>query len=130
MSKVTLVDNTDIVLRQMATNCEAGMQAVGEMLVEAVQEQMLYGYHDPHGNPPHTEIVETGATFDSISAEVSRDSQNAFTLSVGAGTSWAPFVHDGTRFLRGRPFLTDGVMGKKAEVASILAGKLPNGINT
>lgn len=127
-SNVRFVDNSDVILRRVASNSQAAMKAVSEMLVEAVEEKILYGYKDVHGNPPHTEIVDTGRLFDSIEADVSRDSQNAFTVSVGANTPYAVYVHEGTYKLKGRAFITDAVMGKKKEVQSILAGELPKGI--
>lgn len=127
-SNVRFVDNSDVILRRVASNSQAAMKAVSEMLVEAVEEKILYGYKDVHGNPPHTEIVDTGRLFDSIDADVSRDSQNAFTVSVGANTPYAVYVHEGTYKLKGRAFITDAVMGKKSEVQSILAGELPKGI--
>lgn len=125
---VKFVDNTDIVLRMVAQNAEAAMEQVGEALVEAVQYKMLYGYSDPHGKDGHTEIVDTGALFDSIGAEVTRASQNAFTATVSAGTTYAGYVHDGTSKLRGRPFLTDGAMDAQDQVVGILSGQLLNGI--
>ena len=125
---VKFVDNSDIILKKVADNCKAAMDAVADMLVEAVQMQMLYGYSDLHGSPPHTEIVDTGATFDSVDAEVTKASQNAFSVSVGVGTSYAGYVHNGTRFLKGRPFITDAVLDKKDEIESILSGEIPKGI--
>ena len=129
-SSVRFVDNSDIILRKVANNCQEAMEQVGELLVEAVQGKILYGYHDVHGNPPHTEIVDTGALFDSIEADASRASQNAFSVSVGAGVSYAQYVHDGTYKLKGRPFITDGVMESKPDVQSILAGTILKGVTT
>lgn len=128
MSNVRFVDNSDIILDKVAANCQEAMEAVGEILVEAVQNRILYGYNDLHGDPPHTEIVDTGALFDSIGAEVEKVSQNTFTTTVGAGTSYAGYVHDGTSKLKGRPFLTDGAMDAKGAVVNTLAGKIPQGI--
>lgn len=122
------VDNSDIILRRMGTNSQKAMNQVAEMLVEAVQEKILYGYSDVHGNPPHTEIVDTGRLFDSIEASVSRTSANAYSVSVGANTPYAVYVHEGTSKLKGRAFITDAVMGSRDKVQSILAGTLPKGI--
>ena len=129
-SSVRFVDNSDIILRKVANNCQEAMEQVGELLVEAVQGKILYGYHDVHGNPPHTEIVDTGALFDSIEADVSRASQNAFGVGVGTDVPYAGYVHDGTYKLKGRPFITDGVMESKQDVQSILAGTIPKGVTT
>lgn len=128
MANVKFVDNTDIVLKRVSANAGNAMDQIAEMLVEAVQEQMLYGYGDLHGNPPHTEIVDTGKLFDSVDAEAKKVSQNAFTLSVGAGTHYAKYVHEGTSKLKGRPFVTDAVTGKVGEVQSILTAELPRGV--
>ena len=127
---VKFVDNSDIILRKVADNCQEAMEQVGELLVEAVQGKILYGYHDVHGNPPHTEIVDTGALFDSIEAEVSRASQNAFGVSVSTDVSYAGYVHDGTYKLKGRPFMSDGAMESREDVKSILAREIPKGINS
>jgi HK97 gp10 family phage protein len=129
MSEVRFVDNSDIILRRVASNCQTAMEQVADLLVEAVQEKILYGYSDVHGDPPHTEIVDTGALFDSISASVKRASQNAFTTSVGADTPYAGYVHDGTYKLKGRPFVTDAVMDSQEAITNTLAGTIPQGIN-
>lgn len=127
---VNFVDNSDFVLKKVAENASSAMEQVGEMLVEAVQGKILYGYSDLHGNPPHTEIVDTGALFDSIASVVTRASQNTFTLSVGADTHYAQYVHDGTSKLKGRPFISDAVTDAEAEIEGILSGTLPNGLTS
>lgn len=125
---IFFVDNTDIVLRQIGTNSQEAMDEVADMLVEAVQGKILYGYSDFHGNPPHTEIVDTGALFDSIDAVVTRESQNAYTTSVGAGVHYAKYVHDGTYKLKGRPFITDAVSESIGDIKAILMNIIPNGM--
>lgn len=122
------VDNSDIILHRIGTNSQEAMDQIAEMLVEAVQDKILYGYSDFHGNPPHTEIVYTGRLFDSIEASVSRVSTNAYSVSVGANTPYAVYVHEGTSKLKGRAFITDAVMGSRDKVQSILSGTLPKGI--
>lgn len=129
-SSVRFEDNSDIILRRIGTNSRAAMEQISQILVEAVQEKILYGYKDLHGNPPHTEIVDTGRLFDSIDADVSRSSQNTYTTSVGANTPYAVYVHEGTSRLKGRAFITDAVMGSTDEVQSILAQTLPQGIES
>lgn len=126
---VQFKSNIDIVLRTIRSNNEEAAKRAGEIAVESVQMQMLYGYKDVHGNPPHTEIVDTGRLFDSITAEVRKVSQNTFTVDVGTDVPYAPYVHDGytqpagLRFqgkdgqwyttkggrIKGRPFITDGL---------------------
>ena len=127
---VRFEDNSDTILRQIRDNSHAAMTQIGDMLVEAVQNKILYGYHDVHGLPnnPHTEIVDTGRLFDSIDARVRVVSQNAVTTTVGANTPYAHYVHDGTSKLKGRPFITDSVQDSQEEIRRILTGTLPNGL--
>lgn len=127
---VRFEDNSDTILRQIRDNSHAAMTQIGDMLVEAVQNKILYGYHDVHGLPhnPHTEIVDTGLLFDSIDASVRVVSQNAVTTTVGANTEYAHYVHDGTSKLKGRPFITDAVQDSQEEIRRILTGTLPNGL--
>lgn len=124
---VKFIDNTAIVLKKMDANATQAMEAVAEVLVEAVQEKMLYGYHTPHGNPPHTEIVDTGALFDSIEASPGKASQNTYGVAVGTNMSYASYVHDGTRKMTGRPFIKDGVMEASGKVREVLSQIIPNG---
>lgn len=128
ISGVRFEDNSDVVLRRMGTNSQEAMQQVADLLVEAVQEKILYGYHDVHGNPPHTEILDTGRLFDSIEATVKKVSQNTYTATVGANTPYAVYVHEGTSRLKGRAFLTDAVMDSREDVERILSRVLPQGI--
>lgn len=124
---VKFIDNTAIVLRKMDANCSQAMQAVADVLVEGVQGKILYGYHTPHGNPPHTEIVDTGALFDSIEASPDKVSQNTYGVNVGTDLHYASYVHDGTYKLTGRPFIKDGVMEASDQVREVLSEIIPNG---
>lgn len=129
MADVRFVDNSAVVLRQMGTNSQQTMKDAADMLVEAVQEKILYGYSEPHGQPPHTEIVDTGRLFDSIDAQVKRDSQNAYSVEVGANTPYARYVHEGTSKLHGRPFIRDAVMDSQSDLKEILSTGLAAGFN-
>ena len=124
---VKFIDNTTIVLRKIDANCSQAMQAVADVLVESVQEKMLYGYHTPHGNPPHTEIVDTGALFDSIEASPGKISQNTYGVNVGTNLHYASYVHDGTKKLVGRPFIMDGVLEAGNKILETLSEIIPNG---
>lgn len=131
MSDIVFKSNLDLVLRTMRSNNAEAAKAAAAIAVESVQERMLYGYHDVHGRPPHTEIVDTERLFDSIRGVANRVSQNVETVSVGTNVPYARYVHDGytqpagLRFqgsdgnwyttkggkIKGRPFLRDGLYG-------------------
>ncbi len=134
MANYQLKDNRDLVFRQLDSNAGQTMDKLVEVLVEAVQEQMMYGYHTPHGKDGHTEIVDTGATFDSITADWEKQSQNLYTLNVGVPAGSVPadyvdFVHNGTNKLEPRPFITDGVLNAQEAIKEVCAENLPIGFN-
>lgn len=126
-AKIRFESHADIVLKKVSENAQAAVKAVGSMLVEAVQEKMLYGYHDPHGKDGHTEIVDTGKLFDSIEAEERKESQNTYSSYVGTDVPYAKFVHDGTYKLKGRPFLRDGIMDNTEKIEETMAKEMKNG---
>ena len=124
----TFVDNSAEVLSKLRGAIDGVAEQLKVDLVEGVQEKMLYGYNDPHGRDGHTEIVDTGRLFDSIQAEVKRVSQNTVDINVGATgeTNYAVYVHEGTHKLKGRPFITDGVQGKREHIRATLENGLRN----
>lgn len=128
MAQFTFKDNSAEVLRRMVSATDSAAQTLEHDLVEAVQEKMLYGYNDPHGDDGHTEIVDTGRLFDSIKAEVKRVSQNTVDISVGStgDTPYAVFVHQGTRKLKGRPFIRDGVEGSRKHIRDVMQNAYEN----
>ena len=121
------VSHVDAVLKKLDANAESCMAPVGQAVVESVQNQMLYGYHTPHGPDHHTEIVDTGRLFDSIQYEVQPTSQNAYTVNVGSTVEYAAYVHDGTWKLEGRPYIRDGAYNSAEKQKEIYEKHLPNG---
>lgn len=118
----------NIVLRRIAANAQAAAGDLAEVGQEAVQWQMLWGYHDVHGNPPHTEIVDTGRLFDSIEAEVNRVTGNYFyQVSIGTDVPYAIYVHEGTSRLAGRPFIADGLNTATPQIEATIRDRLRNG---
>lgn len=126
--EVGLVNNADIVMKQLQGALGEASAVIASMVVEAVQEKMLYGYHDVHGLPdnPHTEIVDTGRLYDSITATVQRQSDNTYTVSVGTDVPYAVYVHEGTRKLKARPFITDAMSDSYQAIESAIAKTLRN----
>ena len=119
-------DNTEIVLNALASATKEGAQKMADCAVESVQYQILYGYKDPHGDDGHTEIVDTGALFDSIKGDVKRQSQNLYTITVGTDRPYAVYVHNGTRYLKARRFITDGINRARGDMEDILRDEMKN----
>ena len=119
-------DNTELVLDALASATKEGAQKMADTAVESVQYQILYGYKDPHGEDGHTEIVDTGALFDSIKGDVKRQSQNLYTITVGTDRPYAVYVHNGTRYLKARRFITDGINRARGDMEDILRDEMKN----
>ena len=119
-------DNTELVLNGLASATKEGAQKMADCAVDSVQYQILYGYKDPHGEDGHTEIVDTGALFDSIKGDVKRQSQNLYTITVGTDRPYAVYVHNGTRYLKARRFITDGINRARGDMEDILLDEMKN----
>lgn len=113
----TFNSHLDVVMHTLEGNADRACDAAKGIIINAIQDKMLYGYSTPHGRDGHTEILDTGRLFDSITAEVSKDSQNTWTVTAGASSQagrqepvdYAVYVHEGTAKLAGRPFITDAL---------------------
>jgi hypothetical protein len=125
-SNYVFKDNTELVLNALASATKEGAQKMADCAVESVQYQILYGYKDPHGKDGHTEIVDTGALFDSIKGDVKRQSQNLYTITVGTDRPYAVHVHNGTRYLKARRFITDGINRARGDMEDILRDEMKN----
>lgn len=53
--------------------------------------------------------VDTGRLRSSIQTTPPFDDEGTITVSIGTNVEYAKFVHDGTRYMAGRPFLTDAL---------------------
>lgn len=122
-------DNTELILNALASATKEGAQKMADCAVDSVQYQILYGYKDPHGDDGHTEIVDTGALFDSIKGDVKRQSQNLYTITVGTDRPYAVYVHNGTRYLKARRFITDGINRARGDMEDILRDEMKKRLN-
>lgn len=118
-------DNSTQVFKAVIGQMDDAADQLKQELVEAVQTKMLYGYKDRHGPDGHTEIVDTGRLFDSIDANVQRVSQNAVDIEVGSNdVPYAIFVHNGTRKLKGRPFIRDTLREQQSHIRDVIKNNL------
>lgn len=124
---VEFTSHKDTILRRMRGNIKSAASDIATIAVEAVQEKMLWGYSDLHGNPQHTEIVDTGALFDSIEGQVKQINASYFRTTVGTEIPYAKYVHDGTYKLKGRPFIKDGLNAASADLEKAIKEAIKNG---
>ena len=125
---VIFKSNANVILKQVDAASEDAINQTKEIMVEAVQWQILYGYKDRHGKDGHTEIVDTGALYDSIKGEVKRDSQNTYTATVKSDRPYAVYVHEGTRKLKARRFMRDALEKNQKKIQNALASVYKNAI--
>lgn len=131
---VRLESNLELIVETLNENAPLACEAAQEIFVEAIQRQILYGYNIPHGKDGHTEIVDTGRLYDSITGDYNQQPDGSWVISVGASpeagrmqdVSYAEYVHNGTAKLESRPFITDAVSDEEtiSEVETAVVDKL------
>lgn len=88
---------------------ERALRAMGIAAVSGVIERMKRGYFptQKRNGQMSMQIRDTGALMRDVNAEVSAATSSVI---IGVNMKYALWVHEGTRFIRPRPFLKDGVM--------------------
>lgn len=114
--KVRMTDNSNLVLNQMGGNVEAALDAMGTAAVGMIVRQMQDGYGKP--------IRQTGDLMRDVQYETIAGKQ---VTRVGSTLDYAPFVHDGTSRMPGRPYITDGLSGKSEKLGQAAAPHLQKG---
>ena len=127
MKNVKFESHLDQVVKQIDSNFQAMAEEMKAEAIEWVQEKMLYGYHEPHGEDGHTEIYDTGKLIDTLDGEVKKASQNAYEVTVGSPQPYAVYVHNGTYKLHGRPFIRDGLEGNQDKIKEIFENNAKKG---
>ncbi len=69
--------------------------------------------------------VDTGRLRNTISPSMSVGGGGVI---IGAYTEYARFVHDGTRFMKGRPFLTDAVRASSVDIKDYYVEEISNAL--
>ena len=114
--KVRMTDNSRAVLNTMEGNIEAALNAMGVAAVGMVVKQMQSGYGKP--------IRQTG----NLMRDVQYETDPAAKLArVGNTLEYAGPVHDGTSRMKGRPYISDGLIGKESELGAVAAPHLKQG---
>lgn len=116
--KVNFQSHLDVILDKAHSAMDRSGQDLSEFLVEIVQDEILYGYGKP--------IVDTGALFDSIQAEVQRASQNAYSVNAGSNLHYAKYVHNGTTKMKARPFVRSAFYKNQAKIQEVMTEPFKN----
>ena len=100
---------------KLEQNVKAALYAIGQKGVELTLGQMESGYGKP--------IRQTG----DLMRDVQYDMRGENTVAIGNSLEYAPFVHDGTYKMAGRPYLRDAIMGGRGAIQSIAEQYLKQG---
>ena len=131
---VKFTDNSEQAMRQMASNKQAALAAMGIEAVGLIVTQMESGYQDPHPNldmngnrvgGTHTDIRYTGDLIRDVNSEVGNSSPD--TVDVGNSLDYAPHVHEGTSKLKGRPYIRDAITSGKDRLKEVASNQLKRG---
>lgn len=116
--KVTLTDNSAQVLAKLNANKSAALQAMGVKAVGLTVDQMEKGYGRP--------IRQTGDLMRSIA--YAAENSGPDTVDVGSELEYAPFVHEGTSRMQGRPYLRDALTKGANMLKKVCAAYLKQGM--
>lgn len=100
-TKYVFIDNSGKILTQLDGNVERALEAMGVKAVNLILYQMQRGYGKP--------IRQTGELQRDVNHDVNTAAQS---VTVGNSKEYAPFVHEGTSKMEGRPYIRDALTGE------------------
>lgn len=116
--QIKLTVNADKIQTRLSGNIQAALTALGQKGVELTLDKMQSGYGRP--------IRQTGNLMRDVSYAVENSGQNS--VDIGNSLEYAPFVHDGTYKMAGRPYLRDALIGGKDELTSVAEEYIKEGL--
>lgn len=135
MATFKFIDHSPEVSQAHRDGILRGLLKMGIKAEELISDKIESGYSDQHPNRDdrgrliggtHTAIRQTSQLLGSIDHAVEASGKN--TVDVGSPEEYAAFVHEGTRYLRGRPFITDACMDGKQQLADAFASEYKKGM--
>lgn len=83
------------------------------LMIEAEAKRLIaHGYYQP--------AINTGALRASVSGNITEFSASRIVAEIGAGVYYSTYVHQGTRHMKKRPFLTDSLKNKRNEIRQLI----------
>lgn len=117
-ARVVFIDHSAAILAQINRNASAALLAIGTEAVELINRQMQSGYGKP--------IRRTGDLMRDVNYQAN-ESEN--TVDVGNSMEYAPYVHEGTSRMNGRPYIRDALMNGKGDLQEIAEEYLKKGFD-
>ena len=113
-----------------------GAKTAGNEAVSFVVEQMEYGYDTQHktylhpdgkskvwNGEYHTNIFDMGNLQQHVDYSV-QQTVNGAKIEVGSPDEYAIYVHEGTQYLEGRPYLVDGIKNNLDRITAVIANQI------
>ncbi len=107
--------NKRAVQSRLRTNVFAALNAAGDKAVSLIRDNMEKGYGMP--------IRKTGA----LMADVHAGTPKNDSIEVGNSLYYAPYVHEGTSKMAGRPYNRDALMNGQDAIKEKIADELKRG---
>lgn len=103
-TKVKFENNENIIKVKVDGNVKRALTALGEKAVEIIGDGMDTLYDAP--------IWETGDLHRDVNYEVHPEDH---AVDVGNSLDYSVFVHEGTSKMKGRPYISDSLLGDDAQ---------------
>ena len=107
--------NKKAVQSMLRDNVFAALNAAGAEAVSLIRDNMENGYGAP--------IRKTGA----LMADVHAGTPKKDSIEVGNSLYYAPYVHEGTSKMAGRPYNRDAILNGKDAIKEKIAEELKRG---
>lgn len=102
------IDHSKEIMARLNEQAYGYLVAMGTEAVKCINQQMESGYNKP--------IWQTGDLMRDVSYVVHNETAS---VDVGNTLEYAPFVHDGTSKMAGRPYIRDAIMNNKERLKQV-----------
>lgn len=122
------ISHKNEVMAQVQGNINRALVAMGITGVASVKDRMEKGYHltyKPHLKTRGTAIRDTGDLIRSMAFQLTGND----TVAVGTNMDYAMYVHEGTRKMKERPFIKDGIDENSDQILKVGNNELKKGMN-
>ncbi len=102
------IDHSKEIMARINEQAYGYLVAMGTEAVKCINQQMESGYNKP--------IWQTGDLMRDVSYVVHNETAS---VDVGNTLEYAPFVHDGTSKMAGRPYIRDAIVNNKERLKQV-----------
>lgn len=122
------ISHKNEVTAQVQGNINRALVAMGMTGVASVKDRMEKGYYETYKRHLKTKgkaIRDTSDLMRSMAFQLTGND----TVAVGTNMDYAMYVHEGTRKMKERPFIKDGIEENSDKILEIGKNELKKGMN-